>query len=130
MIGLDTNVLVRYVAQDDLVQSAKATEIIESLSVSDQGFITIVSVVELVWVLQSCFDSSKEEVVQIIERLLGVKEIVVERSDVVWQALRLYTGVKADFADCLIERCASAAGSEYTVTFDKNASKIAGMRLL
>jgi len=130
MIGLDTNVLVRYIAQDDLVQSAKATDLIESLSAASPGFIAMVSVVELVWVLQSCYRSSKDEIIHVLDMLLRTKELTVERADVVWQALRRFTVANADFADCLIERCAHAAECDYIVTFDHNAAKTAGMRHL
>jgi predicted nucleic-acid-binding protein len=61
MIGLDTNVLVRYIAQDDVVHSAKATQLIESLSIENQGFITLLSMMELVWVMQGCYQAIKEE---------------------------------------------------------------------
>ena len=128
--GLDTNALVRYVAQDDPVQSAKATTLLESLTPSDPGFIALVSVVELVWVLQSCYDSPKSEVVQVIDTLLRTKEITVEQADIVRQALLRFGSATADFADCLIERCAHAAGSDYVVTFDRKAAKTAGMRHL
>ncbi|EKY4114490.1 type II toxin-antitoxin system VapC family toxin [Pseudomonas aeruginosa] len=128
MIGLDTNVLVRYVSQDDPVQSPKATDLIESLTAEEPGFVAMVSVVELVWVLQSCYQVTKSEIVGVLETLLRTKELVVERAEVVWQALRRFSDSKADFADCLIERCAHAAECEYTVTFDSKAAKTAGMR--
>lgn len=130
MIGLDTNVLVRYVAQDDQAQSSKATALIESLTSNSPGFIAMVSVVEMVWVLQSCYQSTKLEIVAVLETILSTKELVVERAEVVWQALRRFSDSKADFADCLIERCANAAECEYTVTFDSKAAKTAGMRHL
>ncbi|MFJ2456681.1 PIN domain-containing protein [Pseudomonas protegens] len=130
MIGLDTNVLVRYVAQDDPAQSSKATVLIESLTSNSPGFIAMVSVVEMVWVLQSCYQSTKSEIVAVLETILSTKELVVERAEVVWQALRKFSDSKADFADCLIERCANAAECEYTVTFDSKAAKTAGMRHL
>lgn len=130
MIGLDTNVLVRYIAQDDQVQSSQATDLIESLSSDSPGFIAMVSIVEMVWVLQSCYQSTKSEIVSVIETILSTKELVVERAEVIWQALRRFSDSKADFADCLIERCANAAECEYTVTFDQKAAKTAGMRHL
>ncbi|AZE71866.1 hypothetical protein C4K00_1623 [Pseudomonas synxantha] len=128
MIGLDTNVLVRYVTQDDPIQSAKASELIESLTTASPGFISLVSVVELVWVLQSCYQSAKSDVVTVLETLLRTRELTVEHAEVIWQALRRFVANKADFADCLIERCAHAAGCEYTATFDLNAAKAAGMK--
>ena len=130
MIGLDTNVLVRYVTQDDPVQSAKASELIESLTTASPGFVSLVSIVELVWVLQSCYQSAKSEVVTVLETLLRTRELTVEHAEVIWQALRKFVASKADFADCLIERCAHAAGCEYTATFDLNAVKAAGMKRL
>ncbi|WDU60705.1 type II toxin-antitoxin system VapC family toxin [Pseudomonas poae] len=130
MIGLDTNVLVRYVTQDDPVQSPKANELIESLSTFSPGFVSLVSVVELVWVLQSCYQSAKSEVVTVLETLLRTRELTIEHAEVIWQALRRFSANKADFADCLIERCAHAAGCEYTATFDLNAVKSAGMQRL
>ncbi|WP_411379412.1 PIN domain-containing protein [Pseudomonas sp. MPB26] len=130
MIGLDTNVLVRYVTQDDPAQSAKASELIESLTAASPGFISLVSIVELVWVLQSCYQSAKRDVVMVLETLLHTRELTVEHADIIWQALRKFIASKADFADCLIERCAHGAGCEYTATFDANAAKAAGMKRL
>ena len=130
MIGLDTNVLVRYVTQDDPVQSPKASELIESLTTLSPGFVSLVSVVELVWVLQSCYQSAKNDIVVVLETLLRTRELTIEHAEVIWQALRRFTANNADFADCLIERCAHAAGCEYTATFDLSATKAAGMERL
>ncbi|WLI08367.1 MULTISPECIES: PIN domain-containing protein [Pseudomonas] len=130
MIGLDTNVLVRYVTQDDPVQSPKASALIESLTTLSPGFVSLVSVVELVWVLQSCYQSTKSDVVTVLETLLRTRELTVEHAEVIWQALRRFAANGADFADCLIERCAHAAGCEYTATFDLNAAKAAAMKRL
>ena len=130
MIGLDTNVLVRYITQDDPVQSAKASELIESLTTASPGFVSLVSILELVWVLQSCYQSAKSDVVMVLETLLRTRELTVEHAEIIWQALRKFVANKADFADCLIERCAHAAGCEYTATFDLNAIKTTGMKRL
>lgn len=130
MIGLDTNVLVRYVAQDDPKQSAIASELIESLTASSPGFIALVSVVELVWVLQSSYQSSKSEIIVVLETLLRTRELTLENAETVWQALRRFSESNADFADCLIERSANAAGCDHTVTFDSKAAKTAGMQRL
>jgi predicted nucleic-acid-binding protein len=104
MIGLDTNVLVRYVAQDDPTQSPVATRLIESLTADAQGYVSVVSVVELVWVLTDCYALPKGELCEVLGTLLRTKEIVVAHADTVWQALRLFREGKADFADCLIEQ--------------------------
>jgi predicted nucleic-acid-binding protein len=130
MIGLDTNVLVRYVAQDDPKQSPKATRLIESLTTEAPGFVGVVSVVELAWVLSGCYASTKGEICEVLETLLRTKEIIVAQADTVWKALRMFRDGKADFADCLIERTANEAGCSHTMTFDRNAAKTCGMRLI
>jgi predicted nucleic-acid-binding protein len=130
MIGLDTNVLVRYVAQDDAKQSPKATRLIESLTQDEPGYVSVVAVVELVWVLTSCYASTKGEICEVLEKLLRIKTIVVAQADVVWKAIRLFQEGKADFADCLIERDGNEAGCSYTNTFDREAAKHCGMRLI
>jgi len=130
MIGLDTNVLVRYITQDDPNQSRAAAKLIDSLSATTPGFITMIVVVELAWVLESCYSAKKNEIVQVLETLLRSKELIVEQAELVWQALRTFARGHADFSDCLIERCGHAAECKYTVTFDQNAAAAARMRLL
>ena len=130
MIGLDTNVLVRYIMQDDAKQSASANRLVESLSVESPGFVPLVSVVELAWVLSSAYELDRDQVVQVFESLLRTKEIVVERTEIVWKALRVFQSANADFADCLIERSAAVAGCDRTMTFDRGAAKGCGMTLV
>ncbi|MBG6077398.1 PIN domain-containing protein [Polaromonas sp. CG_9.11] len=130
MIGLDTNVLVRYIMQDDAPQAELATALIESLTVDEPGFVPLVALIELVWVLSSAFDLVRSQVVQALETLLLTKEIQVENAEVVWRALRLYRASAADFADCLIERSAAASGCSRTMTFDRGAVKHCAMTLV
>jgi predicted nucleic-acid-binding protein len=130
VIGLDTNILVRYIAQDDAIQSPKATALIEQLSDDEPGFIALVSIVELVWVMQSCYAATKPETVAILDKLLKIRTLCVENADVVFNAVRCYARSNADFADCLIERSAHRANCSHTVTFDEKAAKSAGMQLL
>jgi len=127
MIGLDTNILVRYIAQDDPKQSPKATRLIESLSIENSGYVSVVSVIELVWVMSAAYASSKDDICAVLETLLRTKEIIVADAETVWKALRMFKAGKANFADCLIERSGNAAGCECTMTFDRDA---AGMQLL
>lgn len=130
MIGLDTNVLVRYIMQDDPQQSPKANRLIESLSADQPGYIPMVSVVELYWVLTSCYGLTRSQVGQALDLILRSKQLVVERADQVMRALRVFGQGQADLADSLIERAASGAGCTDTMTFDVGASKHAGMKLL
>jgi len=103
MIGLNTTVLVRYIMQDDVAQSAKATNVIEALSIDTPGFIPLVTIVELLWVLGACYNIKQPQLVSVLKALLQTKEFRVENADATWQALRKYRGTKADFADCLID---------------------------
>ena len=132
MIGLDTNVLVRYIMQDDPKQSPKASKLIESLDGDNPGYITHVCVIELYWVLTSCYELTGEQVTQALEAILRTKQLMVERADQVMRAMQVFAQAKgkADFADCLIERSASSAGCTQTMTFDIGAYKHAGMTLV
>lgn len=130
MIGLDTNVLVRYIAQDDKKQSPVATTLIESLSAANPGFVSLVSLVELVWVMQSCYKATRQEMLAILDLLLRTPELSIDNTETAMQAVREFAVSTADFADCLIARSAHKAGCRYTATFDTKAAKSAGMRLL
>jgi predicted nucleic-acid-binding protein len=130
MIGLDTNVLVRYFAQDDPAQAKKASALIESLTPDRPGYVTQVALIEVIWVLSRAYRIERAEIARVIETLLRTKEITVESAETVWKALRLYTDSSADFADCLIERTCHDAQCEYTATFDIKAAKATGMRLV
>jgi predicted nucleic-acid-binding protein len=130
MIGLDTNVLVRYIMQDDPKQSPKATRLIEGLTNDQPGFVPLVAVVELVWVLSSSYALNRNEVAEALDLLLRSKEIVIDRAELVLQAQRRFAQGGADFADRLIERIAHAQGCDTTMTFDAGAAKAAGMTLV
>ncbi len=130
MIGLDTNVLVRYIMQDDPKQSPKATAIVESLEGVGRGYVTLVSMVELVWVLTVSFELTRAQVSQALDGIIRTKQFKIENADQVVRALRVYKLGKSDFADCLIERSANSAGCVKTITFDVKAAKHAGMTLI
>ena len=130
MIGLDTNVLVRYIMQDDPGQSSRATAIVESLQGVGSAYITLVSMVELVWVLTVSFELTRAQVSQALDGILRTKQFKIENADQVIRALRVFKLGKSDFADCLIERSANSAGCDKTVTFDVKAAKHAGMTLI
>lgn len=130
MTGLDTNVLVRYVMQDDPRQSLRATRLIESLRAEEPGFVPVVVLVELVWVLTGSYGLARSQLAMVLGKLLRSKELVVDRAELVAQALKRYIDDGADFADALIERQAAAAGCSITVTFDAGAVKAAAMTLV
>jgi predicted nucleic-acid-binding protein len=116
--------------QDDVEQAAAASRLIESFSEEAPGFVPIVALVELVWVLGSAYRLRREQVADAVEALLRTKEIVVDHAELVWMALRVFRRAKSDFADCLIERIAFTSGCNRTVTFDLAAAKLTGMQLL
>ena len=133
MIGLDTSVLVRYIMQDDARQSPKATRLLESLDADHPGFITQATIIELYWVLSSCYGLSGEQVAQALEALLRTKQLVVERADQLARALRIFATGKADLADCLIERTCASEGCTRTMTFyahsvRSSAARVGGVR--
>jgi predicted nucleic-acid-binding protein len=131
VIGLDTNVVVRYLAQDDARQAAAATRLIEgSLSAELRGFISIVTLAEIVWVMSSIYRVARAAIADIVEGLLTAPQLTVERSDVIWRALRVYRDSKADFSDGLIVELGREAGCSKTVTFDRQAVSAAGFEAL
>ncbi len=130
MTGLDTNVLVRYIMQDDAKQAALANKLIEGLTEAAPGYVSLVAIVELVWVLESAYDLSRRQVTEALRNLLAVSVFKVDRVAVVASALRSYAAGAADVADCLIERSSALAGCRCTMTFDRAAAKTGGMVLI
>lgn len=120
MTGIDTNVLVRYIAQDDPHQAEAASEFIESTCTPEQpGYINHIVLCEIVWVLQRCYKVSSEEALRIIEQILRTEQFQVQSPEVVWQALREARSGRGDFADNMNLAINKEAGCEQTVTFDK-----------
>lgn len=131
MIGLHTNVVVRYLAQDDLRQSAAATRVFEkTLTPEKPGFVSVVTVCEIAWVLAECYRADRDRIRTVIEGLLGSKQVQVQSAELVWKALRAWKGSAADFSDALIGELALSEGAAKTLTFDKAAAKLASFELL
>ena len=131
MIGLDTNVVVRYLVQDDPKQAPIATRFIErSLSPENPGFISAITLCEIAWVLAECYAADRKRIREVVEKLLETKQIVVDEAEVVWKALRAWEGTSAEFSDALIGQMAISLGAQKTVTFDQAAAKLAGFELL
>ena len=129
MIGIDTNVLVRFVMQDDEEQARVADAFFSSLSSSNQGYLSLVTMVELVWVLQASYKQPRARIIAFIKQLFDVDSIVFENSTVLYTALESYQK-GADFADALISASALMAGCTSVVTFDHKAASVLGMCLL
>jgi len=130
MIGLDTNILVRYLTQDDPVQSPAATDIIEfRLTDENPGFISIVAMVETVWVLDRAYGFADEEIAAALERLLQADTLVVENEQEVFTAMIALKEGNGSFADGLIGAIGIKAGCTRTLTFDKAALRLPGFEL-
>jgi len=130
MIGLDTNVIVRYITLDDPKQTPIAVKLIESLSIDEPGFISLVVFAELAWVLEISYRFDKTAILRAFDGLLRSKELVIEQAGNTAQAVERFRTGNTGFADYLIERGGHAAGCIHTVTFDQKAANSAGMRLL
>jgi len=129
MIGLDTNILVRYVMQDDPIQSATATAWIEErLSPENPGFISVVAIAETVWVLARTYGVGDQDIAATIERLLQADVLVVENEQQVFAAMVTLKENQGSFADALIAALGVKAGCSCTLTFDRRALRLSGFK--
>jgi predicted nucleic-acid-binding protein len=123
-------VIVRFLTHDDSAQAAAAVRVMKSLTSDSPGFLSLIVIAEMVWVLKISYHFTNKEIALALEGLLRSKELVIERAEIVSHALHKFRYGHAGFTDCLIERCGHAADCEHTVTFDKKAASGAGMRLI
>lgn len=125
MIGLDTNVIIRFLTQDDKLQSALANKVItQSTKQGQLLWISLITLCETVWVLERAYNISKDEMINILNQLLQTQELAFEKHNVVWHALHDYKTCKSTgFVDCLIGRQNISNDCIYTYTFDKDAVK-------
>ena len=131
MIGLDSNVVVRYLAQDDAVQSAKATQLFEhGLTEEEPGFVSVVTMAETAWVLERIYRLTAGELAAAIERMLEVNVLVVESEQEVFTATTAVKEGRGSFADALIGALGAKMGCSHTVTFDRKALRLPDLQLL
>lgn len=129
MIGLDTNIIVRYLAQDDPIQSAQATEIFERrLTARNPGFVSVVAMVETVWVLDRAYGLPKDEIAAAVERMLQTDVLVVDYEQQVFTAMIALKEGRGSFADAIIAAVGAKAGCSYTLTFDQRALQMPGFK--
>jgi predicted nucleic-acid-binding protein len=130
VIGLATNILIRYLAQDDPIQSLKAAEIIERrLTEQNPGFVSVVVMVETVWVLDRAYRLAEDEIAAAIERVLQADVLMVENEQEVFTAMIALKEGHGSFADALIAALAAKAGCSFTLTFDQKALRLRGFKL-
>lgn len=126
MIGIDTNILVRFVTRDDEEMAQRAYKIItKECTEKSPGFVSTIVLVELVWALRSQYGYDKSSILKALESLISAKELDFEHSEFVQQAYRLYSKGKVGFADVLIGLIHKNYGCKTTVTFDKKAATLA-----
>jgi predicted nucleic-acid-binding protein len=131
MIGLDTNVLIRYLAQDDPAQSRTATELIERrLSEAELGFVSVVAIAEVAWVLERAYRLGDQEIAAAIEGILQSEVLAVENEQEVFTAMVALKEGRGSFADALIAALGVKAGCSRTVTFDRRARRLDDFELL
>jgi len=131
MPALDTNVLVRYVVQDDSGQFAAAKRLIGRCVAEGRSlFVPVTVALELEWVLRASFGYAKDDVLQVLSSLFSAAELTFESERALEVALQLYREGSADFADCLHIALAAEAGEQPLWTFDRGAAKVIGAQLL
>ena len=131
MPALDTNVLVRYIVQDDSGQLAAARRLISRCVAAGKAlFIPVTVTLELDWVLRASFGYAKDDVLQALSNLFSAAELNFESERALEVALQLYREGSADFADCLHIALAAEADQPPLWTFDKSAAKVIGAQLL
>jgi predicted nucleic-acid-binding protein len=127
MIGLDSNILIRYLTQDDRFQSARATQLIEAhFSTGNPGFVSIVAMVETAWVLAHSYRLPAREIAAAIERMLQVDSLVIDNEQEVFASMIAVKDGRATFADALIAELGLTGGCSHTLTFDRKASRLPG----
>lgn len=124
MIGLDTNVLVRYLTQDHPEQASRTNQLLETRCSRDTPCrISLIVLCELVWVLSGAYGYEKSQIVRVLEGILSSSELWVEDEDVARSALAAFQSGPADFADYVIACGNHAAGCEATYSFDRKLAQ-------
>ncbi len=131
MIGLDTNILVRYLTQDDPAQARLVNRVIDKAAeAGDTFFITAVALCELVWVLEDVYRYKKAEILQALESILRTAQFRFESKKELWRAFHDYQSGKADFSDYVIGQIGLASGCNTTLTFDGGLKGASSFELL
>ena len=130
MIGLDTNIIVRYLVQDDPMQTRKAIACIGRLTEGRPGFISLIVIAETAWILKTGYRLTNAVIAAAIERLLQASELVVQNERQVFYAVALAKQGRASVADALIGVLGSQAGCDHTLTFDRKAARLPEFELL
>ena len=127
MLGVDTNVLVRYLTRDDQPQYDKARRMIDrEVAKCEPVLVSLLVLLETEWVLRSRYELAKADIVTAFSALLDTADVTFEDEPSVETAVYSWKDSAADFADCLIEARNRRLGCRATATFDVRALKLAG----
>ena len=127
MLGIDTNVLVRFLVRDDEAQFEKARRLIRrEVAAGRRVFVSQLVLLETEWVLRSRYGLPKSGIIAAISGLLDATDVQFEDESAIEEALFVWKDNAADFADCLIGAQNRRLGCRVTVTFDAKASKLPG----
>jgi len=121
MTGLDTSILIRYLTQDDPVQSPRASMLIEALSEDAPGFVSLVAIAEVAWVLRTRYKATPLEVADAVDRVLAIDNMKVQNEQQVFQAVVAVKDGQGTLADALICAIGSSMGCSRTLTFDSRS---------
>ena len=131
MIGLDTNVVLRLLLNDDLKQRQRAVKAIQQAKgLAVRVTITLAVVLEMEWVLRSIAKMTKPQVLSVFDLLLESYDIEIDNEKALEQALHIYANAAADFAECLFLAQYQRMGCQTMLTFDANAARMAGVQLV
>ncbi|MDR2895194.1 MAG: type II toxin-antitoxin system VapC family toxin [Propionibacteriaceae bacterium] len=130
MIGIDTNILVRYLFSDDEAQHQLACRTIDALTPVEQGYISLPVLLETIWLLRRTYHVGRESVRQAIAALVRSPQLLIHEADAINEALDLAASADHDLPDVIITVLGRRAGCGTTVTFDKAAARLPGMKLL
>jgi len=127
MLGLDTNVLVRFLVRDDEAQFDKARKLIKrEVAAGHRVFVSQLVLQEAEWVLRSRYGLPKQQIVEVVSGLLDATDVQLEDEAAIEEALFTWKDATADFADCLIGARNRRLGCRATATFDAKAAKLPG----
>lgn len=130
MIGIDTNILVRYLTQDDIEQAKVVEQILNRYATCPNSvFINNIVMCELIWVLERGYKYSRDEIAKAIKQILATEEFNFEDQEALWIALNDYSQIKLDFSDALIAEINKKNGCIETFTFDQAAVKSTSFKL-
>lgn len=127
MVAIDTNVLIRLIVEDDNIQAHKALTLLKK---HNEVFISAIVICEVAWVLESCYNLKKLEIIDVFENILRVEQFEIEYSESIWLALNEFKKINADFSDCIVGAIAKTNGHYPVATFDKKAAKSSFFKLI